>query len=126
MGSITALAKIADYAPEPIFDKLALVISAYETGSVITVDNSISVFAKLCNADENYPKTVLPIIINHLLQCKPKELAQHAERAAICYDSKNAGKFIEVLEKRMSYLTSSQQTRINRLLKKLRNMQHSL
>ena len=44
-GSMTALAKIAEYAPEPIFEKLPLIVAAYEDGSVITVDNSISVFA---------------------------------------------------------------------------------
>jgi hypothetical protein len=118
-GSMMALAKIADYAPEPIFEKLSAIISAYESGSVITVDNSISVFAKLCKANDVYAETVLPIIIKHLQSCKPKEVPQHAERASICFNSKNANEFIEVLEKRISYLTPSQQTRINKLLKRL-------
>ena len=100
-----------------------MIISAYETGSVITVDNSISVFAKLCKANDNYAETVLPIIINHLQKCKPREVPQHAERAAICFNSKNAGEFIRVLEKRNLDLTASQHTRINKLLRKLHNLQ---
>lgn len=118
-GSMTALATIAEYAPKPIYDKLAVVIAAYEEGSVITVDNSISVFAGLCNANEEYAKTILPIILKHLQKCRPKEVSQHAERAAICFNKENAGEFIGLLEKRKSDLSASQQTRINKLIKKL-------
>ena len=120
-GSMTALAAITEYALEPIFEKLHLVISAYENGSVITVDNSISVFAKLCKADNKYAEKVLPIILNHLQKCRPKEVPQHAERSSECFNSENAGAFVEILEKRTPQLTSSQQARVNRLIKKLKN-----
>jgi len=55
-GCMTALAKIAEFASEPIFEKLPVIIAAYEEGSVITVDNSISVFAGLCKAGDKYSK----------------------------------------------------------------------
>ena len=122
-GSMTALAKIAEFASEPIFSRLHLVISAYERGSVITVDNSITVFAKLCAANDEYAERVLPILKKHLQQCKPKEIAQHAERASICFNSLNANEFIKILEKRTSHLSSSQQKRVTKLLKKLHDFQ---
>jgi hypothetical protein len=118
-GSMTALATITPYAADVIFDKLHLVVSAYENGSVITVDNSISVFAELCKAGADYSETVLPILIKHLQTCRPKEVPQHAERASVCFNSENAAVFIEVLEKRISYLTPSQQKRINKLINQL-------
>ena len=121
-GSMTALAKIAEHAPKPIFEKLSVVTAAYEDGSVITVDNSISVFAGLCKADANYAKEVLPILINHLQKCKPKEVPQHAERASVCYNSRNAGAFVEVLEKRLPHLAATGQARVKKLLKKLYDM----
>lgn len=121
-GSMMALAAIAECASEPIYDKLAVVTAAYEEGSVITVDNSISVFAGLCKANADYAKTVLPIIINHLKKCKPREVPQHSERAAICFNNENAEEFINVLEKRKTDLTTTQQTRVNRLLKKLNSL----
>lgn len=121
-GSMTALAKIAEYAADKIYEKLHLVRSAYENGSVITVDNSISVFAKLCKADGSYAEAVLPILLNHLKKCKPKEVAQHAERASVCFDTNNAASFIEVLEGRLPHLAASQQSRINKLLKGLRGL----
>ena len=118
-GSMTALGKIAEHAPKPIFEKLSVVKAAYEDGSVITVDNSISVFAGLCKADGSYAKEVLPILINHLKKCKPKEVPQHAERASVCFTSGNADAFTEVLEARLPCLTATGQTRVKKLLKKL-------
>jgi len=118
-GSMTALAQVSEIASKPIYERIDAVISAYENGSTITVDNSISVFAGLCKADENYAKKVLPILLKHLEKCRPKEVPQHAERSSICYSGANAKAFIEVLEKRHPHLTPSQQTRINKLLKKL-------
>ena len=121
-GSMTALAKIAELAPEPIFEKLSVVVAAYEEGSVITLDNSISVFAGLCKAGDKYAETALPIIINHLKKCRPKDVPQHAERASVCFNGKNAASFIEVLEGRLPHLAATGQTRVNKLLKKLQNI----
>ena len=119
-GSMTALATITEIIAASIFEKLPIVIAAYEAGSVITVDNSISVFAGLCKSNDKYTETVLPILIKHLQKCKPKEVAQHAERSSVCFNSKNAVDFIAVLEARKPHLTSSGQTRIEKLLKLLR------
>jgi len=121
-GGMTALAKIAGISPEPIFDRLPAIITAYENGSVITVDNSISVFAGLCKAGDKYANTVLPIIINHLKTCRPKEVPQHAERASVCFDSNNAKDFIMVLERRKTDMAPSGLKRINKLLEKLHGM----
>ena len=118
-GSMTALSKIVELAPEPIFAKLSTIIVAYEDGSVITVDNSISVFAGLCKADKNYAKDVLPILINHLQKCRPKDVPQHAERADVCFNNDSADMFIEVLEKRMPNLAATGQSRVKKLLKRL-------
>jgi len=118
-GSMKALTTIVEYAPKQIFDRVSVVTAAYEDGSVITVDNSISVFAGLCKADESYAKKVLPILVNHLQKCRSKDVPQHAERASVCFNSGNAGAFIEVLEKRLPDLAATGQTRVKKLLKKL-------
>ena len=102
---MTALAKITALASDSVFKNIDAIIAAYEAGSVITVDNSISVFAVLCLAGSDYSKRVLPVLINHLQKCRPKEVPQHAERASVCFTKENADDFIEVLEKRKDYLT---------------------
>ena len=121
-GCMTALANISRLSAGQIFSRLDTIISAYENGSVITVDNSVSVFAGLCKASKEYEKTVLPMLINHLRKCKPKEVAQHAERCSVCFDRENAKAFIEVLESRYSDLGAPAQARVNKLLKSLRAM----
>ncbi|MHC0038336.1 hypothetical protein [Pseudoneobacillus sp. C159] len=116
-GSMIALGTVAEISADEIFPHLDIIKKAYEVGSVITVDHSISVFAKLCKADKNYMKEVFPIIINHLSQCRSKEVPQHAERAMICIDITNSQDFVEVLESRKSELTSSQLNRVNKVIK---------
>jgi hypothetical protein len=122
-GCMTALAKIAYLASQQIYEKLDAIIFAYENGSTITMDNSISVFAELCKASDEYAETVLPILLKHLRKCRPKEVPQHAERCSTCFTSKNATAFIEVLEYRSPHLASSGQSRINKLLKTLHGLQ---
>jgi len=118
-GSMTALSKIVPLNPEEAFKNLDIIISAYENGSVITVDNSISVFAELAKADKKYEKKVFPVIIGHLEKCRSKEVAQHAERAFVCVNKNNSGKFKDALLKRLDSLTEAQKKRVEKLLKKL-------
>ena len=118
-GSMTAISTIVEYAPKQIFDSVSVVMAAYKNGSVIAIDNSISVFAGLCRVDESYAKEVLPTLVNHLQKCRPKDVPQHAERASVCFNSGNAVAFIEVLEKRLPDLAATGQTRVKKLLKKL-------
>ena len=118
-GSMTALSKIVSLKPEEVFKNLDIVVKAYENGKVITVDNSISVFAELVKVDKKYGKTVFPIIIKHLEKCRPKEVGQHAERAFICINKDNSQKFRETLLKRRDALTDAQKKRVDKLLKQI-------
>ena len=121
-GCMTALAKITSIAAKPIYGRLDAIVFAYENGSVITVDNSISVFAGLCKASKEYEESVLPLLLSHLKICRPKEVPQHAERCSICFSSENAKAFIEALESRYADLGAPGQARVNKLLKSLRAM----
>jgi hypothetical protein len=118
-GSMTALAKIVSLNPDEIYKNLDIIIKAYEKGSVITVDNSISVFAELIKANKKYEKKVFPIIIKHLEKCRPKEVGQHAERAFVCINKNNSQEYKETLLKRQKSLTEAQKKRVDKLLSKL-------
>ena len=118
-GSMTALSKIVPLNHEEVFRNLDSIIAAYEKGSVITVDNSISVFAELVKVDRKYEKKVFPVIIGHLEKCRPKEAPQHAERAFVCINKNNSEKYRETLLKRMGSLTDAQRKRVDKILKRL-------
>ena len=118
-GSMTALSKTVSLKPDEVFRNLDSIVWAYENGSVITVDNSISVFAELAKADKKYEDKTFPLIIRHLETCRPKEVAQHAERAFICINKNNSQKFKEALLKRHGSLSEAQKKRVDKLLKNL-------
>ena len=116
-GAMTALSKISVLCPQKIFERWEDVYAAFETGSVITVDNSISVFAGLCKANPECERKVLPILMNHFANCRAKEIPQHLERASICVTSCNAEQFQSVVQKRYNEMTKSQQARVTKVLK---------
>ena len=118
-GSMTALSKTVSHNPDEAFKNLDVIVKAYEKGSVITVDNGISVFAELAKADKKYEKKVFPIIITHLEKCRPKDVGQHSERAFVCVNKNNAQVFKDTLLKRYVSLTDAQKKRVDKLLKKL-------
>jgi hypothetical protein len=121
-GGMTALARIVSLNPAEVFNNLGIVVEAYKNGSVITVDNSISVFAELAKAEAKYEKKVFPIIMEHLTNCRPKEVAQHAERAFVCINKKNSQKYKEILLNRRESLTDAQKKRVDKLLGKLEKL----
>jgi len=118
-GGMTALSKIAYMKPEEIYNNLDSVIKAYENGSVITVDNAISVFAGICKTNEKYEKDIFKLILKHLEMCRPREVAQHSERAFVCVNKNNSKEFLDVLLKRNESLTDAQIKRVNKLIKKM-------
>ena len=118
-GCMCALACIAPIRADAVYARLAEVVAAYEAGSVITVDNSVTVFACLCKANRGYQAKIFPILLEHLAGCRAKEVPQHAERMAVCIDSENREAFIRALEERMGELSETQKGRLMKLIKRL-------
>jgi len=121
-GAMTALSTIATINPDNIFKNIDLVFDVIKKGSVITVDNGISVLAKVGSANKEYEKNILPFLLEHLETCRPREVAQHSERSMVIANSENKIKFQGVLEKRLEDLTQSQQARVKMVLKKVINL----
>ncbi len=119
-GAMTALGRIAELNPKPVYSHFEDIYTAYENGSVITVDNSISVFAALCKTDKEYAKRILPLLIQHLTKCRAKEIPQHLERMSICFNKNNIKQIASTIEGRFEKLSGSQQTRVKKVMKKLR------
>lgn len=116
-GAMTALATIAHLNPAPIIKEIDLIFDVIKKGSVITVDNGISVLAKVGAAKQEYEKKILPFILGHLETCRPKEVAQHSERSMVMVNSENKQEFQRVLEKRLPDLTPPQLARVKKVLK---------
>ena len=116
-GAMTALAEIAKVEPDIIFKHVDEIKKAREAGSVITIDNSISVLAYTAAANENYNKAIFPYLLKHLSTCRPKEVPQHAERTLPAVNESNKAEFIKVLKKRNDDLSGAAFTRLGRIIR---------
>jgi hypothetical protein len=116
-GAMIALSAVAKVEPDTIFKNLDAVKKAKETGSVITVDNAISVLAHTASANPKYSTVIFPDLLHHLAFCRPKEVPQHAERTFPAVTAGNKNEFIKVLEKRMEDLSGGGLVRVKKLVK---------
>jgi len=118
-GGMTALASIAEIAADVIYNEIETILTVFKNGSVIAVDNSVTVLAGLCKANKKYENHLFPILLEHLRTCRTKEVPQHAERAAVCVNKDNAKVFFEVLADRKKHMDGSRLARITKLEKRL-------
>ena len=121
-GGMIALSVIAEIKAEEIYGNLDAIYSVMQEGSVITVDNGVKVLSKLATVKEEFNRSIFPYLINHLKDCRSKEIPQHSESIIIAVNTKNKNEFLSVLQQRENSLTPSQYTRIKRLYKRLDNI----
>ena len=114
-GGMTALAEVAKANPEAIK-------KAKETGSVITVDNAISTLAYTATANEIYNEAIFPYLLDHLSNCRPKEVPQHSEKTLPAVNASNKADSIKVLEKRMEDLSGGGLARVKKVIKQSTNL----
>jgi len=117
-GGMIALGTVAGLQAGAIYAHLAEIQKVIEAGSVITVDNGVQTLARAAAADERYNRAILPYLLDHLKNCRPKDVAQHAEKTLPAINAANKSEFISVLEKRTSDLSGSALTRVMKVIKK--------
>jgi hypothetical protein len=116
-GAMIALSTIADLNPQEISTSVEDIEHTMENGSVITVDNGIKILSSLSAQPSEQAKTIFPYLLNHLTNCRPKDIPQHAEKILQAVNANNKKEFVEVLEKRMDLMTAPQMTRIKKVIK---------
>jgi hypothetical protein len=115
-GGMIALSTVAELRADLIHANLDEILKLMNTGSVITVDNAVKALALAASNDANR-ESIFPHLMEHLRTCRPKEVPQHAEKSLPAVNAGNKDKFIAVLEKRMEDLSSSQITRVKKIIK---------
>jgi hypothetical protein len=116
-GGMTALATIAEIKADELFQERDAITKAIDKGSVITQDSGIRVLAQIASQKNEYRVELFPDLLEHLETCRPKDVAQRAEKIVIAVDADNKRKFIAVIEKRMEYLKPSQVKRLERVIR---------
>jgi hypothetical protein len=86
------------------------------------VDNAISTLANTAAASEKYNETIFPYLLDHLSNCRPKEVPQHSEKTLPAVNASNKANFITVLEKRMEDLSGGGLARVKKVVKQSTNL----
>lgn len=117
--AMICLSLIADRKPEEIFDHRADIIKVMEKGSVITQDNGIKTLAKVAAANEEYSQELFPYLLEQLTVCRSKSVPQYAESILCAVKIENESEYKGILHQRFDELSTAQQKRVERVLKKL-------
>ena len=120
-GGMIALSTVADLKTAEIFPHVDEIVQVMEKGSVITMDNGINALALVASQKEEYRKAIAPYLLDHLKNCRPKEVPQHAEKSLPAIAADNKSDFIHVLEKRLEEMTASQAARLKKIIKSAEN-----
>jgi len=115
-GSMTALSTIAELKAHELYPHREEIIRAVDKGSVITQDAGIKALAGIAAADNAYRKELFPCLLRHLADCRPKDVAQRAEKIMVAVDNTNREAFAGLVRKRMEYLKQSQVKRLEKVL----------
>jgi hypothetical protein len=118
-GAMIALSSISKIVPEIIFNALPRIRKAVDTGSVITKDAGVVVYANL-SIIKSQKNDVLPLILDELEKCPDKQLAQYVEKSLVAIDSESKEAFLRIINSRMQSLEKeSQIQRVKRILRKV-------
>jgi hypothetical protein len=87
------------------------------SGSVISVDAGVKTLALIAAHRKAYAKKLFPFLLDHLAHCRPKDVAQHAEKACVAVSGVNRAEFLSVLENRLQYLSPVQAGRVRKIMR---------
>jgi hypothetical protein len=81
------------------------------------MDNGIKALALVASQKDEYRKAIFPYLLDHLKNCRPKEVPQHAEKSLPAVTTGNKSDFIQVLDKRLEDMSASQAVRLKKIIK---------
>jgi hypothetical protein len=118
-GAMIALGTIASLRPDKIWNRIDLVISTVEFGSVITVLWGVRVLAKTAAAKPAYSQRIFPFLTGILRTCIARDVPTHAESMLPAVNQENLIGFKAVIFLRQPELSPAQLSRMKKVLKKL-------
>lgn len=121
-GGMIALSTIAETRAEEIFDHLEEIINTIKKGSVITIDSGIKTLSLVASTKKEYCNRIFPFLMEHLQNCRPKDVPMRAEFIISSVDADNKQAFVNLLNERSDILRPAQLKRIQKLLDQLENL----
>jgi len=115
-GGMIALQTLAGEKASTLYEHRNEIKRAINEGSVITADRGIKALSIVASKNPKYRKELFPYLLNHLAECRPKEVAQNAESILTAVITENKETFIEVITNRMKDVRPSQIRRLKKVI----------
>lgn len=116
-GGMIALATVGAICADELLPHVKIIQQAMHSGSVITRDAGVWALAGIASASQAYNAAIFPYLLEHLRTCRPKDVPQHAERIVSAVRAENKDDFVQVIEKRMVDMSTTQLKRLRRVIK---------
>ena len=118
-GGMIGLSTVAAIRADVVQKHLGEIRDALSEGSVITVDAAVLTLARFASTSEKSRKVAVPLLIDHLMTCRPKDVPQHAEKSLPAVNRLNKKQFAAVLQTRLGDLSGSGLSRVKKVLKQV-------
>lgn len=118
-GAMTAISAVTTLTPEAVYKALGRIIATADAGSVITTDHAVKILATLA-LTEKYRDTVIPLLLDQLLQAPVNQAPSYAEQILPVVTAKDKDHFKKILLMRIGDTEQdSKKKRLEKVLKKL-------
>ncbi len=118
-GGMIATATVCTIRPEEVWRRINDVLSAIETGSLITVVWGVKTLAGVASTNKTYRDKLFPVLMRQLRSCIPRDVPTHAESILPAVDRDTRARFVSTLRRRQGELTASQQARLRKVVRRL-------
>jgi hypothetical protein len=119
-GGMIALSTISLIRARAIWGSIGEVIRATKEGSLITKVSGIKTLAGVASTGKNYRVRLLPILLQQLRTCPPRDLPLHAESTLPAVQEEGRARVLALLQSRLRELTPSQASRLRRVIRQVR------
>lgn len=117
-GAMHALDAITLEDAKTIYSSLSKIISAADSGSVITRDHAVNILIKLCSVKQ-YADNAFSLLTEQLLNSPTNQLPMYAERAMPIINENNKTIFIKTLTARLGDIErETGRKRVEKVIKK--------
>jgi hypothetical protein len=118
-GAMIALATIAELNHNPIWGKAERLISAIDSGSLITLVWGIRALSRVAAKSTTRIRTIMPRLLQYIKTCNARDIPTHLESMLPVITNANWASLEKAVESRKMEMTSSHLARLKKVLKQI-------
>jgi hypothetical protein len=118
-GAMIGLGTTSSLKSKEIWNRVADVVTATEEGSLISFIWGIKTLSQVAAKKEQDADYIVPRLKRYFKKCNPRDVPSHLESMVPAITKENKESFIRIAETRKAEMTSSQLTRLRKVIRTL-------